>query len=153
MGLLGPFWNIRKHEFHFSIHPSIWKFFLKNGILGGWEQLEIKCWNLDQESTLGSLWAVYFLSILLPIERPKLEVEFSKELWFFKIPQFRGRSMGTRILKNYTACKLPRVDFCSKFQHSISNCSQDIVDERNVPDGWMDGQMKLNFSNISKRAQ
>ncbi len=61
--------------------------------------------------------------------------------------------MGRGILKNYIALKLPRVNYRSKFQHSISNRSQDIVDEKNFPDGWLDGQLKLLFSNTSKRAQ
>ncbi len=61
--------------------------------------------------------------------------------------------MGRGILKNYIALKLPRVDYRSKLQHSISNRSQDIVDEKNVPDGWLDRQIKHLFSNISKRAQ
>ena len=66
--------------------------------------------------------------------------------------------MESRMLKNYTALKLSRVDLWSKFQHSISNRSQVIMGEKKFQMDdwmirWMDGKIKLIFSNISKRAQ
>ncbi len=42
--------------------------------------------------------------------------------------------------KNYTALKLPKIDFWSKFQRSISNRSRDIASEKKRS-GWMDGWM------------
>ncbi len=51
--------------------------------------------------------------------------------------------------KTYTALKLPKVDFWSKFQRSISNRSRVIVGGKNVTDGWMDGQIKINRLAVS----
>ena len=56
--------------------------------------------------------------------------------------------MGRGVLRNNTALKLPKIDFCSKFQLSISNRSRVIEDERNVPEKGrkevMDEQIKIN---------
>ncbi len=46
--------------------------------------------------------------------------------------------MKRRMPKNYTALKLPKVDFRSKLQCFISNRSRVLVGEKNIFDMWMD---------------
>src|SRR6195952_324707 len=118
----------------YNIHPPIWGRSMKREMLKTTTALKLSRVDFDSKFE----HSISNRSQVIIGER-----KFQRIMVFHNIhPSIWGRSMESRMLKNYTDLKLSRVDLWSKFQHSTSNRSHVIMGEKKFQmDGWMNKWM------------